>query len=118
MLYYQSAAGQEKEGIMRTEAKEKAPAFLFEGLIARQHSLWTMGGIGLVLSLLPMGVAYLAGLGGEFFTTHVWRLSLMPPAVIVYILVAAPILAGMQVRVIEALPRDYGCGTGCLGAHV
>jgi len=59
-------------------------------------------GISLLLILTPIGAAYLDGVLDDFLSQGYWRLLLLPPAVITYILVVSPILARMETGVIEA----------------
>jgi hypothetical protein len=87
---------------MSADADERSPASLFMRLISRPRPLWITVGVSLLLILAPIGVAYVDGLLGVFFSEGYWRPSLLPPTLIIYVLVVAPILDRMDARVIEA----------------
>jgi len=61
-----------------------------------------MVGISLLLIVAPIGAAYLDGLLSAFFSEGLWRLSLLPAAVIIYTLVVSPILTRGEAGMIEA----------------
>ncbi len=75
---------------------------LFETYIRRPRSPWVTLGISLALLLLPFAAATLDGALGEFFEGNTWRVSLLPPVVIIYILVVASTLGETETSVIEA----------------
>ena len=87
---------------MGTDTGEKPAASLFARLISRRRRLRITVGISLLLILAPIGVAYLDGVLDDFLSQGYWRLLLLPPAVITYILVVWPIMARMEAGVIEA----------------
>ncbi len=87
---------------MSADAGERSPASVFIRLISRRRPLWITVCVSLLLILAPIGVAYIDGLLGVFFSESYWRPSLLPPTLIIYILVVAPILDRMDARVIEA----------------
>jgi hypothetical protein len=87
---------------MSADVGERSPASVLSRLISRRRPLWITVGVSLLLILVPIGVAYVDGLLGVFFSQGYWRPSLLPPTLIIYILVVAPILEGMDARVIEA----------------
>ncbi len=87
---------------MGTDTGEKPAASLFDRLISRRRRLRITVGISLLLILAPIGVAYLDGVLDDFLSQGYWRLLLLPPAVITYILVVWPIMARMEAGVIEA----------------
>jgi len=87
---------------MSTDIGEKPAASLFARLIGRRRRPSITVGVSLLLILAPIGVAYLDGVLDDFFSQGYWRLLLLPPAVIIYILVVTPILARMEAGVIEA----------------
>jgi len=87
---------------MSTDTGEKPAASLFARLIGRRRRPRITVGVSLLLILAPIGVAYLDGVLDDFFSQGYWRLLLLPPAVIIYILVVSPILARMEAGVIEA----------------
>jgi hypothetical protein len=87
---------------MNAFAGERPPTSLFAKVISRPRRHWITAGLGLFLVLAPIGAAYLDGLLPVFFSQGYWRISLLPPAVIVYILAVAPIVERQEARVIEA----------------
>jgi hypothetical protein len=87
---------------MGTAPMRKPAPSLFGGLISRQRSPWITAGIALLLVLAPVGAAALDGMLDQFFRHDLWRLSWLPPAVILYILIVSPIMARMEAGVIEA----------------
>ena len=87
---------------MSTDTGEKPAASLFDRLISRRRRPWVTVGISLLLILVPIGMAYLDEVLDDFLSQGYWRLLLLPPAVITYILVVWPIMARMEAGVIEA----------------
>lgn len=87
---------------MSADAGERPPTSLFAKVISRPRRHWITVGVGLFLVLAPIGLAYLDGLLPLFFSQGYWRISLLPAAVIVYILAVAPIIERGETRVIEA----------------
>ncbi len=87
---------------MGTETVGKPAPSLFQRLISRQRSPWLTAGIGLLLVLAPVGAAALDGVLDQFFRENLWRLSWLPPAVTLYILIVSPIMARMEAGVVEA----------------
>jgi hypothetical protein len=87
---------------MNTDTDEKPAASLFARLISRQRRLRITVGVSLLLILASISVAYLDGVLDDFLSQGYWRLLLLPPAVIIYILVVSPIMARMEAGVIEA----------------
>jgi hypothetical protein len=87
---------------MGTETVGKPAPSLFQRLISRPRSPWLTVGIGLLLVLAPVGAAALDGVLDQFFSQDLWRLSWLPPVVILYILVVSPIMARMEAGVVEA----------------
>ncbi|MCK4473088.1 MAG: hypothetical protein KAW49_15005, partial [Anaerolineae bacterium] len=77
---------------MTTDTGEKPAASLFDRLISRRRRLRITVGISLLLILAPIGAAYLDGVLDDFLSQGYWRLLLLPPAVITYILVVWPIM--------------------------
>ena len=87
---------------MGTETAGKPAPSLFQRLISRQRSPWITMSIGLLLVLAPVGAAALDGVLDQFFSQDLWRLSWLPPAVILYILIVSPIMERMEAGVVEA----------------
>ncbi|NIN67093.1 MAG: hypothetical protein GTO63_20840, partial [Anaerolineae bacterium] len=58
---------------MSADASERSPASVFIRLISRPRPLWITVGVSLLLFLLPIGVAYVDGLLGVFFSEGYWR---------------------------------------------
>jgi hypothetical protein len=81
---------------------EKAQASPLSMVITRRTHPWLTPAIGLFLIVAPPAAAYLDGFRGEYFSQGYWRLGFLPGAVIIYILVVAPILARAEDRVVEA----------------
>lgn len=86
---------------MNTDTGERPAASLFNRLIGRQRSPWITVGIGLLLVLAPIGMAYLDGVVDDVFSQGTWRPLLISPAVIIYILVVSSIMAREEVGVVE-----------------
>jgi hypothetical protein len=87
---------------MSTTSTDKPATSLYSRLIARRRPLWVTVGIGLALILLPLAAAYLDGALGDIIGHGFWRQLLLPFAVILYILLVAPILERMAAGVIDA----------------
>ncbi len=75
---------------------------LFETYIRRPRSHWTTLGISLAILSLPFVAATLDGALTKLFEGNTWRISLLPPVVIIYILVVASTLGETETSVIEA----------------
>jgi hypothetical protein len=87
---------------MNADAGERPPTSLFAKVISRPRRHWITVGVGLFFVLVQISAAYLDGLLPVFFSQGYWRISLLPPAVIIYILAVAPIVERQEARVIEA----------------
>jgi hypothetical protein len=87
---------------MSADAGERPPASLFAKVISRPRRHWITVGVGLFFVLVQISAAYLDGLLPVFFSQGYWRISLLPPAVIIYILAVAPIVERQEAPVIEA----------------
>jgi hypothetical protein len=72
-------------------------------LIGRPRSIWVTVGIGLLLFLFPLVVAYLSGVLDELLQSGHLRQLLLPSAILTYILVVSPIMERMQHGVLDAL---------------
>ena len=72
-------------------------------LIGRPRSIWVTVGIGLVLFLFPLAVAYLSGVLDELLRSGHLRQLLLPSAILTYILIVSPIMERMQHGVLDAL---------------
>ena len=75
---------------------------LFTQTIGRKRSLGLTLGISLALLIAPFLIAYMDGVWDVFINQGVWRIALVQPVVIIYILVVAPILEGMGTEVIQS----------------
>ena len=87
---------------MSTETTEQPAASLYGRLIARQRSPWIIAAVAVLLLLAPVAAAYLDGALGEAFREGYWRVTLLPGAVIAYILAVAQVMARMEASVIRA----------------
>ena len=87
---------------MSTESAEQPSASLYNKYIGRQRSPLTLLGIGLLLVLAPLLMAWLDGVLGELFGQDEWRLLMLPPVIILYILIIAPIMIQAEKGVLEA----------------
>jgi hypothetical protein len=72
-------------------------------LIGRPRSIWITVGVGLLLFLFPLVVAYLSGVLDELLQSGHLRQLLLPSAILTYILVVSPIMERMQHGVLDAL---------------
>jgi hypothetical protein len=61
-----------------------------------------MLGIGLLLVAAPLLMAWLDGVLAEFFGQDTWRLLVLPPVIILYILIIAPIMVRAGEGVLKA----------------
>ncbi|MFC2030160.1 hypothetical protein ACFLWA_05465 [Chloroflexota bacterium] len=87
---------------MSDKANGIEPSSLYARLVGRPRSPWITAAIGLVLLLAPVGAAFLDGELDAFLTRGYWQPALLPAAVILYILIVAPIMARLDDAVIEA----------------
>jgi hypothetical protein len=88
---------------MCADIAEKSASSWFERLMGTPRSLWVTVGIGLLLTLLPLIAAYLDGVLAELLTNvGSLRFLFLAPAVILYILIIAPVMARADARVLEA----------------
>lgn len=87
---------------MSTETTEQPAASLYGRLIGRERSPWIIAGVAVLLLLAPVVAAYLDGALGEAVSEGYWRVTLLPGAVITYILALAPIMTRMEAGVIKA----------------
>lgn len=83
---------------MTTYAGERTAKSFLARLISSQSRPWTTLVFSLLLILVPTVAAYLDGI----WSLGYWRMSLLPAAVITYILVVSPILTRGEARVVEA----------------
>jgi len=83
---------------MTTDADEGTRKSLLARLVSNQSRPWLTLAFSLLLILVPAVVAYLDGV----WSLGYWRMSLLPAAVITYILVVSPILTRGESRVVEA----------------
>ncbi len=87
---------------MSTESAELPSASLYARYIGRLRSPWIMLGIGLLLVAAPLLMAWLDGVLAEFFGQDTWRLLVLPPVIILYILIIAPIMVRAGEGVLKA----------------
>lgn len=87
---------------MSTDSGERSAASLWGRVVGRRRPLWSILGIGLLLILAPLVAAYLDGLLDDLFSQGTWRLMLGPAALILYILVVAPIVQRAEAGVVDA----------------
>jgi hypothetical protein len=76
---------------------------LFDRLIGRRRPVWLTLLVSLVLLSLPFLSVYLDGGLGEVTRRGEWRVLLLPPVIIIYILLVTPMMMRMSERVLEAL---------------
>jgi len=87
---------------MDSDVDARPAGSLFERYVSRQRPVWVTVAIGLLLVSLAAGAAALDGTVADFFTQGHWRLALLAPAVIVYILAVTPLLERYDTAVVEA----------------
>lgn len=87
---------------MSTDAADESSPSLLSGLIGTQRRPWVMVLISLLLILAPIIAAWVDGFLDVFLAQSLWRVSLLPAAVIIYILVISPLLARREADVVEA----------------
>ena len=76
---------------------------LFDRLIGRRRPVWLTLLVSLALLSLPFLAVYLDGGLGEVTRRGEWRVLLLPPVIIIYILLVTPLMMRMGERVLEAL---------------
>jgi len=81
-----------------------APSTLLEEFVERSGLSWRQAAVvvGLALTLLAVGAAYLGGLLSGPFNGELWRHGLTAPALIAYILLVQPLLRRLRDGAIEA----------------
>ena len=79
------------------------PATLFDRTFGTSRPLHIKLLVSLVLLGLPFVAATLDGELGEFLSSGVWRMFILPPSIILYIWLLAPIMTRVSHEVIEAL---------------
>jgi hypothetical protein len=88
---------------MSTESMRGSDASIFDRLISRQRPIWVTVGISLLLLLAPIGAAALDGVLAELLRREETRFLFLPPVVIIYILIVAPLMVRTEARVVNAL---------------
>lgn len=80
------------------------PSTLLEELVERTRVSWLQVtvAVGLVLILLLVGSAFLAGVLAAPFDADYWRVGLLYPVIIVYILLMLPVLKRLRNGAIES----------------
>jgi hypothetical protein len=86
---------------MSAEPTGKRATSLLESLMSRQKP-WMTACISLLLILVPPVCAYLDGEWDSYIGEGVWRIAYLPVAVIIYILIVAPLMARMDANVVES----------------
>jgi hypothetical protein len=81
--------------------KDRRESWLTTLIIRRSHPRITLG-VSLSLVMVPPALAYLDGFRGEYIREGYWRLAFLPAAIVMYILVVAPILDRGDKRVLDA----------------
>ncbi|MGD2157818.1 MAG: hypothetical protein PVG32_13170 [Anaerolineales bacterium] len=76
---------------------------LFDRVISRPRPAWVIVVVAFVLLLTPFAAAYADGLLNELLDTNHWRGLLIPPSVILYIWIVAPIMGKMESNVISSI---------------
>ena len=79
------------------------PSSLFERLVARRRRAWVMLGIAALLFAAPFLAASADHVLRKLLSGAGWQGLLVPPAVITYILLVAPRMAGMEDTVLRAI---------------
>jgi hypothetical protein len=79
------------------------PTSLFARVISRPLHPRLAVGVGLLLLLAPLAAAWLDGSLSELLATGRWRALLAPAAVILYIVIVAPRMDGMDTQVLHTL---------------
>jgi hypothetical protein len=74
---------------MTVDTSEEPAASLLTELMSRPRPLWVTVCISILLIVAPLGMSCLDGVLHDFFTQGYWRPSLLPSAVIIYIVVEA-----------------------------
>lgn len=87
---------------MSVDPRERRAASPADRLMSDRRYRWLRVGVSLLLITAPIGAAFLDGVLHEFLSRGIWRIALLPPAVIIYILVLSTIMAGREEGVIEA----------------
>ena len=75
----------------------------FDRILSRKRPTRVMAGVSLLLLLLPFAAAYLDGILEPFLRQGEWRIFLLSPAIIVYILLVSPRMERMGTEVV----RDF-----------
>jgi hypothetical protein len=87
---------------MTVDTSEEPSPPLLTGLFSSQRPLWVTFCVSILLIVAPLGVSCLDGILPDFFSQGYWRPSLLPSAVIIYIVVVSPVLARGEANAIEA----------------
>jgi len=75
---------------------------LFDRMFDRPRPAWVTLLVSLLLFMLPFAAAYLDGMLDDSFRNGDWRILLVYPAVIVYILIVSPAMSRMGDEVVAA----------------
>jgi len=76
---------------------------LFERFITRKRRVWVTLVVSLLLLALPFGAAYLDNALEEIYRQGEWRVLLLAPAIIIYILLVSPVMTRMEENVLQTL---------------
>jgi hypothetical protein len=79
------------------------PATLFDRTFGTSRPLYVKLLVGLVLLGLPFVAATLDGVLREFVSSGTWRMFILPPTIILYIWLLAPIMTRVSLEVVESL---------------
>lgn len=76
---------------------------VFDRMIGHSRPIWVTLLASTLLLALPFAAALMDGTLGELFQTDQWRVLLLPPVIIVYIMLVSPLMTRMGEQVLEAL---------------
>jgi hypothetical protein len=82
-----------------------APASIFERVVARPRRLWVTLGIAVLLFAAPVLAAYADSTWNDLLARGQWRGLFLSPTIIIYILLIAPRMSGMESAVLRSLRR-------------
>lgn len=68
---------------------------VFDRMIGHSRPIWVTLLVSTLLLAIPFAVALMDGTLGELFQTDQWRVLLLPPVIIVYIMLVSPLMTRM-----------------------
>ncbi len=77
-------------------------------LLLHRRPVWATLIFCLLLIVMPLAAAYLDGIWTDYFSRGFWRISLLAPVEIIYILIIAPILARSDESVMKVFRSTSG----------